>query len=563
MTLPLGLGVLRATHPAALLALLALPLFFVGTARWRLAAACRALAGALVILALAGLSVERARPESGACVVAAIDISASVGGAAREAAREFLGRLAPALGADDLVGSLAFAGRTRLISHPAAGRRALADLLPGTDEDLEPDETDLAAALARASTLCPEGKQAALVLFSDGNETEGSFVAETVLAERSMPIYPVLPAPGSLPAATVRRLLAPPLAPAHAVLPLEAVLESRADAALGGALALTVNGQALLPVPLDLPPGVSVVRLPYRFEEPGSYLLEARLLLAPDTPPAPGAVGAAIAVTRPLHVMVVSERVNPVVAAALARRGMDVEVAPPAALAARAARLADYHLVVLEDVARAGIPEHALATLERWVAAGGALVATGGAHLFGDAGFVGSALERVLPVALQSQRPEPREREPIALYILIDRSNSMGYASGPDLGYGAKMEYAKRAALAVMDQLGPRDLVGAIAFDSEPYELGALLPLSEGRAPLTQKIRQLQYGGGTDFKEALALAHRSLIAAGRRVRHIILLTDGDTNRRAEDHDDLIAALARDDVTVTTIRIGDDLVNLDL
>jgi len=55
----------------------------------------------------------------------------------------------------------------------------------------------------------------------------------------------------------------------------------------------------------------------------------------------------------------------------------------------------------------------------------------------------------------------------------------MGYASGPNLPYGAKMEYAKRAALAVVEQLGPRDLVGAIAFDSEPYELSPLLPLAE------------------------------------------------------------------------------------
>src|SRR5207247_809845 len=136
-------------------------------------------------------------------------------------------------------------------------------------------------------------------------------------------------------------------------------------------------------------------------------------------------------------------------------------------------------------------------------------------------------------------------------------------ARGPALQSGAKMAYAKRAALEVVDQLGPRDLVGAIAFDSEPYELGPLLPLAEGRAALTAKIRQLRYGGGTDFKEALDRARRSLVAAGRRVRHVVLLTDGDTNRSAPDHDHLIADLARDDVTVTTIRIGHDTVNLDL
>ena len=564
MTLPFGAGELRVASPLALAALLALPLFLLDGPRFRLAALCRTLAAALVILALAGPSRERAHPEAGACVVAAIDVSASVGSAARETAREFLAQLVPELGARDAIGAIAFAGRSRVLAHPVAGRPPLDALVPGDDVDeLEPDETALAAALAHAAALCPDDRQAAFVLFTDGNETEGSLLAEAALAEPRVPIFPIVPPPARLPTGAVRRLIVPPLAPAHAVLPLEAVVESRAAAPLAAALAVTVNGEALLPVPLELPPGVSAVRLPYRFANAGAYLLEAKLLLAPGAPPAPGAVAAAITVTGPLRVLVVSERAQPVVALALAKRGMDVEVTAPPGLAARTPRLADYHLVVLEDVARAGIPERALDALAGWVAGGGALIAAGGAHLFGDGGFAGTALARVLPVELQSQRPEPKEREPIALYVVLDRSNSMGFASGPNLPYGAKMEYAKRAALAVVDQLGPHDLVGAIAFDSEPYELSPLLPLAEGRAALTAKIRQLQYGGGTDFKEALDRARRSLVAAGRRVRHVILLTDGDTNRSAPDHDDLIADLARDDVTVTTIRIGDDTVHLDL
>src|SRR5206468_3513521 len=79
VTLPFGVGALGVAYPAALAALLGLPLFFVGASRFRLAAACRALAAALVVLALAGLSLERAHPEAGTCVVAAIDVSASVG----------------------------------------------------------------------------------------------------------------------------------------------------------------------------------------------------------------------------------------------------------------------------------------------------------------------------------------------------------------------------------------------------------------------------------------------------------------------------------------------------
>ncbi len=63
--------------------------------------------------------------------------------------------------------------------------------------------------------------------------------------------------------------------------------------------------------------------------------------------------------------------------------------------------------------------------------------------------------------------------------------------------------------------------------------------------------------------EALDIARRHLVESGRPVRHVILLTDGDSNRAAEDHSVVIAALARAQITVTTIRIGADTVNLDL
>src|SRR5207247_2390113 len=84
-------------------------------------------------------------------------------GAGGDAAREFLARLVPALGARAALGALAFAGRTRVLAYPVAGRARPGALVPGGDvDDLEPDETDLAAALARATALCPDDRRAAL-----------------------------------------------------------------------------------------------------------------------------------------------------------------------------------------------------------------------------------------------------------------------------------------------------------------------------------------------------------------------------------------------------------------
>jgi Mg-chelatase subunit ChlD len=576
MSLPFELGTLRVASPLFLLALLLLPLFALGARASRgalVAALCRAFATVAVVLALAGLYLETAHPESGACIVAAIDRSASVQHAGVETARAFLARLLAALDADDLVGALEFGAATRVRARPSR-EPSLDALLPAADIPApEPGDTDLAAALARAAPLCPSSKQTALLLVTDGNETEGSLLAEASLTEPRLPIFPLVPPPAALPAVAIRRLLAPALAPENTVLPLEVVLENRAAVRLSAALRVTASSDPAAAADtdarsarlqfVDLPRGGSVVPLPYRLSGPGQYLVEAEVLASPGDPPPPPPLRAAMTVTRPIRVLVLSERAAPVVATALGERGMRVETIAPGDVDARAPRLESYHALVLDDVGKRALGNRVLARMAAYVARGGALIATGGEHFFGDAALVGTPLERVLPVELQSQTPEPKEREPIALYLVIDRSNSMGFSSGPTERYGEKMEYAKRAALAVLEQLGQSDLVGAVAFDSQPFELAPLAPVREVRAALTAKIQRLQYGGGTDFQESLELAHRSLSRSNRRVRHVILLTDGDTNRRAEDHYGLIDSFARDEITVTTIRIGTDTANLDL
>ena len=140
--------------------------------------------------------------------------------------------------------------------------------------------------------------------------------------------------------------------------------------------------------------------------------------------------------------------------------------------------LLPYHAVILEDVAAADLPVRRRSSdLERYVRDfGGGLVVAGGARTFGDAGFVAHArCKRLLPVTLEPHRPRPGAREPLALFLVIDRSNSMGYNSRiGTLRDGEKLRYAKEAALAVVRQLKDQDLVGVIAFDSQPHEISPL-----------------------------------------------------------------------------------------
>jgi len=537
-------------------------------ARWRgarRAAVLRAVAAVLLALVLAGVSVQRARPAGGSCVILAVDVSASVRHAGLDAAARLLPALGSALGPHDVVGAIVFAGEARVAAPPASAAPTAQALAAAAEESgIDRDASDLSAAIRLASPLCPDGLQPSLLLLSDGQETRGNALAEATLGDPALPVFPVTLDATELPVAVIRRVLAPPTVADHVPVPLEAVVESHAPAPVEAALVMAADDGAPLQVPATLLPGLTVVALPYRARGPGRHGLDTALRFPPDGPLLPGAVHVSLDVVAAPHVVVGTARSSSVVGAALAEHGMQVDVVTPAVLGSRLGRLAAGDVVVLDDVGRGDAAALDLPALARWVARGGALVVTGGPHLFGDPGWASSELAPVLPVEMMSQAPEPKEREPIALELVIDRSNSMGFSTRPDpSGEGEKMEYARRAALAVLDQLGSRDLVGGIAFDSQPYELGPLVPVADGRDALAMRIRALRPGGGTDFKDALDIARRNLVEAGRPVRHIILLTDGDTNRRSDDHLDLIAALARDDITVTTIRIGSDTGNLEL
>src|SRR4030095_4450225 len=115
----------------------------------------------------------------------------------------------------------------------------------------------------------------------------------------------------------------------------------------------------------------------------------------------------------------------------------------------------------------------------------GGFIMAGGRRTFGDLGYKGTTVERILPVTFQEQRPKKKKRTPIALFILIDRSNSMGYNSkGRGLHDGQKTHYAQKAALELLSQLQDTDYAGAIAFDSEPYLLTPLGQLTGNRTEL-------------------------------------------------------------------------------
>jgi Mg-chelatase subunit ChlD len=554
--------------PLVFLPLLWLPLYWLRHRRVLLSAALlRSLAAVLIFVALAGLSRQRIIAEHKLALVAAIDVSDSIAPEGRAWTQEYLARVMKALEPGDEFAALSFAAEAHVLV-PLGGATDVMlppETLPRAPAG-EGDGTNIARALERAFSLYPQEAEKRLLLLTDGNETTGAARRLIALARQmGVKIFPVIPPSAPHPEVSLGKLIVPSLVHEGSTFSLRLVVHNGNETPVRGRASILADDQPLTRQAVTLEPGLSVLEVPVQILRHGNYLLRAEVEAVPDTIADNNHQSASLAVAGKIRALVIMDNPKTQLAPALQMKEIEVEVRQPGGIPTQITELLAYNCLVFDDIGSNGITPQQMAAVESYVRDfGGGFLMTGGQGTFGDLGYKGTAIERTLPVTFQEQPPQKKKRTPIALFVVIDRSNSMGYNSKVrGLHDGQKMQYAKQAAIEVLNQLQDTDYAGVIAFDSEPYLLSSLARLSENRFELLNKIAQLQYGGGTDFYGALETAAEQLGQTRGAIRHIMLLTDGDSNRNAADHYPLVAAIAQRQITITTIRIGSDTVNLEL
>jgi Mg-chelatase subunit ChlD len=548
-------------RPLALLLLAAAPVFLLLRSRLgRRAAHLRSGAYAALVLATAGVALTVSLPDQPLSLVVAVDTSESIDAKGSEWALRYVRNAASGLAPGDEIAVLTFAKDVRLI-HPPGPAPAALDFSTSTARTA----TNLDLALDTAAALFPGERTRRLLLVSDGNETRGDSRRQIPrLREAAVRVDVAVPPGGHAPDVQLDKLILAPQVPEEHVVPLRIVARNTGKLR-PAVLTLYLDDRVMDSAAIELQPGLNSFELPAEISGRGSHRLKAALAVPDDPTPSDNYREVGVTVRGRIRILLIDPHERSPLAGALQRRGIAVDLRTPERLTTLD-DLPSYDAVILEDVGAADLSAPALARIEGFVRDfGGGLVVAGGETTFGDPAFAGTALEPLLPVTLEPRRPKPATREPLALFIVIDRSNSMGYNSRiGTLRDGEKLRYAKEAALAVVRQLRDEDLVGVIAFDSQPRELAPLRPLRENRERLQRLIPRLVENGGTDFFDALESARAQLAASRVDRRHVVLLTDGDTNRSAMDeYRDLIGDLAAAEISVTTIRIGDNTVNLRL
>ena len=376
--------------------------------------------------------------------------------------------------------------------------------------------TDIEQALRAATAGFGAGHERRLVLVTDGVQTRGDLwrMLPRLQAEH-VRVFTVPAAPAVERDAWIDAIVVPPGVRRHE--PVTVHVKVHALGAMPARIRLASGTRRLGAANVTLGPGANDIAFETALTEVGETTLTATVRADGDRFEGNDTLAASIDVGPPprvLYVEGVPESAHHL-ADALRAHHIDVTVAAPDALASGASPLAGFDAVILSDVFVQSLDAQAAAAIERFVRdTGGGLIFAAGESTYGQEGFAGSALERLLPVRFEGRR----KRRDLDLVLLIDRSHSMR---------GRKLELAKTAALSTLDLLEDRHRLAVVAFDAKPHEVVPLAPVGNKRRA-EDLIASMTARGQTSIHPAFVEAQRILATSTATTKHIILLSDGVT-----------------------------------
>ncbi|OPJ63070.1 VWA domain-containing protein [Clostridium oryzae] len=212
--------------------------------------------------------------------------------------------------------------------------------------------------------------------------------------------------------------------------------------------------------------------------------------------------------------------------------------------------MTNYKTIITCNVAVDDLSKGFMNSIESYVKDfGGGFIATGGDNSFALGGYKGTSLEKLLPVYMDMKGK--KEIPKMDMVLVIDKSGSM---TESEAGI-SKVAMAKQAAAESLKSLrAGKDELGVIAFD-EGYSWVVKNKVINNVKKSINDIGTIRADGGTSILPSLSAAYNSLKHSNAKIKHVILLTDGEAENSG--YDELLNKMNKNKITVSTVAVGQD------
>ena len=549
---------MEITRPLLLLLLLFLPALYYGyrrslvdlsRAQRVISLIVRSIIVVLLILSVA--DVQYLKTDDKLAVMFLADISDSISDDGLTKATDYVNESLKLQSGNQQAGLVAFTDKAEVV-------RALLKNGDASDTELElteikkawldadenaGDTTNIAQAIETAWGIFPANANKRIVLITDGVETQGDAIHAGLRGKGfgvqidTVPIYP-----NDDPEVMLERIDAPAQVKQGAPFNVEVLIHSNHEDV--AEIRLFKNKFEVAKQEVRLEKGENRVVFTETVMESGTLTYDAICRTTKDTRYDNNRALGIVAVTGKPKVLLIDENESQAryLARALEDAKIRVDVRNGLGVPNELADLQNYELVIFSDVPANRLTQNQMELVRTYVQdLGGGFMMLGSENSFGLGGYYKTPIEEILPVRTDTEKK--KETPSLAMVLVIDKSGSMG---------GIKIELAKEASRAAVELLGRRDKIGVVAFDGSPFWISEMHDASD-KQYLSNQIGSITAGGGTNLYPALEQAYFALTETTAKLKHVIVLSDG----QSQDGDwyGIASAMRADRITVSTVGIG--------
>ncbi len=519
-------------------------------ARRRIAVGVRAALLCALVFALAGL--QTVRRNRGVTTIFVLDKSASMTGEATKRAEAFIKKSLEAQNDGDSSGLVVF-GKDPVVDVSVGSLRTLGRIYAAP----ETNATDLAGAIRLASANFTEGTAKRLVLLTDGNETSGDAAqAASVAATDNIQIDTVrlMDAGNGRANGKGEAVVTDVDAPSEVTKaePFELKVQAEATQAMSGVIRLDRDGVPVARYPVRLSKGANSFALSQSAGKPGFYKFRAVLEADGDADPRNNVGIGFVSVKGKPRVLLIGGTPGAIAPIAQALKVYDIDVVASGAegLPTQPDELQEFDAVLFSDFAADNMTPRQMTMIASAVRESGVgFGMVGGENSFLPGGYYETPIAEVLPVDLNVRQ---RKVFPsTTILIMADCSGSMGMIEDGQ----QKIKIAASAAAATIRMMSPRDYVG-VAGSTDNIEFVSPIQLATDKDKIARETGKLAVGGGGIYiRPSLEFAYRNLRKVNTRVRHLILLADGNDSDEQNGALQLARQMVGEKMTVSVVAIG--------